>query len=590
MNSPFPLKMTFKLAWIFLRQTVIPSSLTGNSKNGASKKSIVAYILALLYCVGVFGFMFVSTMITLYGTLKGNGLQSLLPLLIGFAAFFATFFFGFMSASSSYVSGEGDEYMHSLPLKPAQFFVAKFLSVYATESILSLGIILIGGGIFGAFEGLLTNPIFYLLLIAGALAMPALSLGLCYLLLVVLLNIFRRLKNKNLLMTLATLFMVAFLMVFNVFYQKMINSVSQQMLLIETLSSSASSGLVSTLFFPMKLLYSGIGTLGKNNGMAFLAALGLVACIAAIVLVIIPALSPLYMRSALGFNEVTSKKLKTEESKAYIRQDLKKSSLFQTLLIRDIKAILREPSWFVNGPFMILLLPILMIVSIGVSLSSAIPESSAIFSNLSSIGPVVNAYMAQNGTYVSCIAAFALALFSVFGGTCTNTASTAFSREGKGLSNLIALPIPAEVIFKAKLFHAFLYPLLSILLTDLLLAIAMIVTGIRLSAADAFTVFGLSAWLCLTLSYFINLIEFQIDLSHPKLDWENPTAAFKNNTNSLISILVVMGIVAGIAAGLAFLPKTPLFPALFGTVFALISILWHRNFMRHSQEKLNQLI
>ncbi len=590
MNSPFPLKMTFRLAWVFLRQTLIPSSLTGNSKKGVSKKSIIAYALAMLYVVGVFGFMFVSTMVILYGTLKGNGLQSLLIMLIGFAAFFSTFFFGFMSAASSYVTGEGEEFMHSLPLKPAQFFTAKFLSVYATEVILSAGIILIGGCIFGAYEGLLTNPIFYLLLIAGALAMPALSLGFCYILLVVLLNIFRRLKNKNLLMTIATLLMVAFLMVFNVFYQKMMNSVSQQMLLIETLTNGASSGLISTLFFPMKLLYSGVTALGNNNGMAFLSALGLIAVFPLIVLVLIPLLSPLYMRSAIGFNEVTAKKLKTEESKAYILQDLKRSSLFQTLLIRDIKAILREPSWFVNGPFMILLLPVLMIVSVGVSLSSTLPDSSAIFSNLPAIGLTVNAYMAENGTYVSCIVAFALALFSVFAGTCTNTASTAFSREGKGLSNLIALPIPAEVIFKAKLFHAFLYPLLSILLTDLLLVTAMIVTGIRLSAADAFTVFGLSAWLCLSVSYFINLIEFQIDLSHPKLDWESPTAAFKNNTNSIITILIVMGIVGGIAAGLAFLPKTPLFPALFGTVFAVISIIWHRHFMRQSQKKLNQLI
>ncbi len=57
-----------------------------------------------------------------------------------------------------------------------------------------------------------------------------------------------------------------------------------------------------------------------------------------------------------------------------------------------------------------------------------------------------------------------LSAMIVFMGTSTSISATAFSREGKGLAVLKALPIPVKTLLTAKIGHAMIYAVFALLL------------------------------------------------------------------------------------------------------------------------------
>ena len=65
--------------------------------------------------------------------------------------------------------------------------------------------------------------------------------------------------------------------------------------------------------------------------------------------------------------------------------------------------------------------------------------------------------------------------------------------------------------------------------------------------------------------------EMFIDTINPKLQWENPTAAFKQNVNAVVSSFISMGVVGIFIVLMLFLPKTNLGMLIIGLIFAVIA-------------------
>ena len=76
-----------------------------------------------------------------------------------------------------------------------------------------------------------------------------------------------------------------------------------------------------------------------------------------------------------------------------------------------------------------------------------------------------------------------------------------------------------------------------------------------------------------------------IDTVNPKLQWENPTAAFKQNVNAVVSSFISMGFVGIFVVLMIFLPKNNLGMFIIGLIFALIAAPLGFFYFRYASKK-----
>ena len=164
-----------------------------------------------------------------------------------------------------------------------------------------------------------------------------------------------------------------------------------------------------------------------------------------------------------------------------------------------------------------------------------------------------------------------IAAIAVFMGNCTNVASTSFSREGKALYDLKAMPIEPDTIVLVKFWHAFMYCLIAVVIIAIYFVGAVALLRIPLTSTEVITMLLEACVITLLVSLVLIFTEMFIDTINPKLQWENPTAAFKQNVNAVVSSFISMGVVGIFIVLMIFLPKTNLGMLLIALIFAVIA-------------------
>jgi ABC-2 type transport system permease protein len=129
------------------------------------------------------------------------------------------------------------------------------------------------------------------------------------------------------------------------------------------------------------------------------------------------------------------------------------------------------------------------------------------------------------------------ALAGGFMGASTSIASTAVSRDAKALPFIKSLPIRPGTYLLAKLGHALIFGVIGSAIGAGFVAFLM-----KLSLVGAFTGFAVA----LSLSSLLNLAGLWLDTANPRLSWDNPIAAMKQNPNSLVAMLGSMGLMGGV--------------------------------------------
>ena len=263
-------------------------------------------------------------------------------------------------------------------------------------------------------------------------------------------------------------------------------------------------------------------------------ALGLAASAAALFL-----LAGAWAKSLLAFGEGSLRKLASAESKAFVARGFSSGGTFRALFLRENRMMNREPMYFLNGPFIIVLMPLILVVVWFVQRGN-MAEIAALLDKLRG-GP---------------LAFLACAAFGAFLGSATSIAATSLSRDAKALPAILALPVRLSDYLFAKLAHALVWGLAGALIGGLGLGFVV----------------GLGAWGCLAavfvafaFSSLFNAVGLWIDTANPRLAWDDPVAAMKQNPNSLIVLLGAMTVIVacGFVAGL--LPfAVPGFTLLFG--------------------------
>lgn len=538
-------------------------------------------ILAAIYIFAVMIGMYSAYMLGTYRYLAAEGKEDFMPFVALMVAVAVIMFFGFTSVSSSYYTGKGEEFLMSLPLTPAQLFEGKFAVSFVTDAIMGIGMFAISSIVYGYNEGLLTNPLFYLGFLVTAIAFSVTSVYVIYLLFILILFFIPALRKKKILTAVATVLLIAFCICYG-----MMNSFASMMFSETDFVNSKMAASINTLYEFSNKVPVFVYISGALKG-RFIPILILAALASLVLFVLVPLSGKMYVSSLNGFSDVKTKKITSLKAEQVINKDVKSLSIFHAVFKRDVLNVLREPAFFANGPLFVFLFPVILVISFSVGFimsGESIPE---LINALQMKMLEVSSEKMETLKYYVTLAA---AAFTVFSGTFANIATTSFSREGKSLNDLKAMPISNSIIVKAKFWHAMMYIGIADLVSIIILAILNSLFGFSIAVNEFIKICILMTITAVTVSLSLIFIDMFIDTANPKLVWENPMAASKQNFNVLWSMLLTM-VTCGIIIVLIVLvlPKKMISFVILSLIFTLISSPLGAGYFKYAEKKISRM-
>lgn len=511
------------LAGLYLKSFYnLPTRGAAGKRDAKAVLKIVGIVALGAIVVADFGFLFVAMNLGLYRGLAASGLQGLLVLNAAVMATALTLVIGFMTALSTYHVNDMENRLLAMPIRPRDLLAAKFAAVYVAEALASLFFMGCAMVILGIYER--PHPLFYAWGLVAALLLPLPPLAFSYLIQVPLMSVARFLRNRKAVMLVGGILGLACALGFNLYFQRVMANLSNPEAMAALVGGSDSfMSAAGRAYPPASLAWKAMSdpaSLGALAAMAGMAAL----CIGLPALAI-AALSGAYARSLLGFDEAVAKRLSAKGTDAFLARRLRAGRVFPTLVAREVRMLNREPMYLLNGPFVVVLLPVffgIMYLAQGEALL-ADPDFAGVLA------------MARGG-----FGAALVALAGAFMGSSTSIACTALSRDAKALPYIKSLPIDPGRFMLAKLAHAEIFTVIGAAVGSGLVAFIL-----RLSIGEALA--GAAA--ALALASLFNLVGLWLDTANPRLSWDNPIAAMKQNPNSVIVVLAVMGLMAAAGYG-----------------------------------------
>lgn len=576
--------MIFKIFKIFASNIFTFSTFLNDAKkdkNGIVK--VISFAFLSLYVIFTFCNYYIKAMASTYQYLFSIGETTLMPLLAVLIAFVVIVFFGFISVASNYYTGHGEEQFLSMPINSTQFFGAKFGVSFMTDAGMGIFLFSIAAFVYGRNENLLTNPLFYLGTLITDLAFSVISIAAIYFILILILYFLPKLRKRSILNAISTICVF----VFAICYGFAVSRISMA-------HSSSGAGdfqsYSSMVGFAMALaeevpFFKFISTAIEGNIFAILT---LLAISALVIFAFIPFLGKLYIKTLNGFSDEKSKKLSKEKAGRLITKDVHSGSIFKALYWRDVKTVLREPTFFANGPLMVFLMPAIFIISFAFAITAAADGSFSDF-RLELVNQI-SEFTTENFDKFKYFVSMGFATFTIFIGNAANLASSSFSREGKSLYDLKAMPIQSNLITKAKFWHAFTYVIIACLISGFSIIILNLVLACPFSAGQIIKILWLMSLNAIAVSLVLIFVEMFIDTANPKLDWENPVAAFKQNLNSLLSMFITIVVLAiAIVFGIFILPKNDSGQLLFTGIFVIIAAPIGAKYFKYAEKKIQMM-
>jgi ABC-2 type transport system permease protein len=517
------------------------------------------WIVLAIFLVADFGFMFAMMDIGMYNALAPLGMQSFMLLYATVTSSVLVFLFTFITSLSFFSSAQYESLFLTMPLRPSSLLIGRMATVYAIETPIVLLVMGMAAGVYGikghpGFD-------FYLYMLFNALAMPLVPLAISYAVLVPLMSASRWLRRKNTLLYIGGFIGLALALGFNFYLQRMMSRINDPVLLQKMLSQGQLNFAdIADWWPPAWLTMQAIARSGTPGAIA--ATLANLALGAALTAAVAFLFGRGYVRILATFGETHAVKGRLSRSQA--------GSLFRarpvllSLVQRELRLMNREPSYFLNGPFVILLLPVifaLTFVAQGDEMRNAVTQ--------------LRPYLAGPAEYLI------PAGLGIFFATATSIACTAFSRDAKSLPLLKSLPLQPRDIIAAKLVHALIFAALGIALGTVGGSIML-----RVDTLDAIVALLLSISGALALT----MAGLAIDTFWPRLSWENPIAALKRNPNTVIALLGSMGLIVGLGILAVTLPSAKYtFAILYGMVFVAACVAFGLLLSRAGPKRLRQM-
>ena len=443
-----------------------------------------------------------------YGLLTELDLISAFAMIFGMPLMFSVLFFssdlGFLTA---------------LPISPVSLYTARFWHTFKAENVMTSNVLFaIYIGYFVAVArntsvafaldpiGLLASLIGFF----GSLLMPLIYCAIIGMLLMVALSRFNRTDiyyHSSLIMF--VIFALMFLLSF-----KDYGGISTMNYLDSLVTGHNSFTSVCNVLFPVNYLT----TLAIRTH-RILPLAGSVAILAALYFLSVLVARLTYQRGLFAAAVISGKKAASRSVSSAA-----KHGIFTSLVIKEIKVLLRTMTYRMNCVYANLLWPVAAVFFV---IEAPKYEFFKKFS-----------YLLQIGDNKSCVLLFAMVIGVAFIASGLNSiASTSFTREGVHIDMLKYLPAPLDKQIKAKV-------IVAVLFTFIPEVVAVIMVTISLGYAGMLPVYIPVSFICVLIATLIGVI---MDSISPYTVWSDELSALRGNLNCFFNLAAEM--IAALAVG-----------------------------------------
>ena len=491
----------------------MPSAKTKRAKIGR----IFLYAFLAIYLVGFLGVMsygLIQQLIT-FG-------QPSLAIFLYFMAItmISAFFALIMVPGVFYFSNDIERYL-VLPLKPYEILCGKLfgalMSMY--QLVLPVGLTFIA--IYSYLVGFNVIAVFWLII--GTILSPLFALGIISALIMILFRFIPFFKNKDLFTYGSTIVIVIISGWFG--FSTSLAAEGGLDSLIASIASGDNaiinmiSSIVPTINFFSQAAVANqwlLGLLGIIT--ALLGSLG-----------ILYILQPLYFSSVVGIGERKSKKKALNASQ--LAKSSSQGSVTKALFKYDMRRVFRTPVFMTNYYLGIVIIPLFMVVPVMLSGELSWHDISKFAIELQTM---IQVFPLHLRLFYPFVAAF---LFAALLAGFSTVSSTAFSREGKMMTTMRAMPFSLKSLLNAKLWFS---TLTLGIVPGLVLAIIALVLRFDIITVGLVLIGSFAGAMC------ASTIGLMSDLLFPRLSWENEIDAVKGNFMSILPMFALMGIYAGL--------------------------------------------
>ncbi len=570
MSKEYSGKNTFKV-FIRLVKIYYGAILSGIGSVGKKKKNkpenpalakILRILKILLFTVVIFLYLGIFMGVMNYGLYSGletMGMETTLFALNAIIISMFIFFAAVPSILAGYYTGKVEEQFLAMPIKPSVRLAAKIFSSYLLMAGISIVNFIILAIIFTMKAGMMP-VLFYLWSLIVGFLLPIPVILIVYVFAILLMRFTKIFKNKNVVTVLGAIIGLAIglgLQFFNVINS---DSGSQMDFFNKFIQNNGIVPKISRWYLPVNLAYSGLSRPNKLFGILNIFALIAISFIG--FWLVLKFMSKMFVQSLVGFEEKKVKKMQTGESATFINRKIKKRKLIYALFHREFFSMLREPVYLMNGPFLLILMPLILFVSLWVQIRSG-NFSSDMLSIFAPFSWIVYSGLASLMGFIHSIS------------------PTAISRDAKFISTIKSMPVSIKKYVTAKFLHATFFTVVGILLSALIIKLIL-----------PFTLFDflLGTFIALSFCSLLNCIGLFIDTIHPSLKWDTPTAAVKRNLNSVFEMLVGFAIMALLVFTILFFKfNLKLAISIFGLICLVLFIVLYYFYLKFAEKKFNQM-
>lgn len=524
---------------VMLRNFNLNFSFASSGKKKSGNRSAVLLIVFLIMGLGPLavsgGFLITRT----YDWLSQSGMETMI--LDGFTSLAAMviFLFGLANVMAVFYYANDTERYLICPVRPDEILAAKFLTTVVYEYVICALAVLPVYCIYGVKSG--AGPLFYVYGVAGCLLLPVVPIALAAIPVMLLMRFTRVFRNRDAVNMVFMLLLLVTILFFQLSFSSLMASGSESDMVkamtdkLESLSGGAGRFFVGTGFLSAALAGS-----GTPAGFAYL--LAFAACAAVAFLLVLALGRSVYVGGVLGLGQSGGRRKTTLSQVSAMTRS---GHAWTSIMVKDLRVMLRTPVFFFNNIFMILFMPAFLTVVLAMQGSANDPDLAALRTLLAGLTFSFDSPAAS-------LAVFGAMAAGALLGSMNGIAGSALSREGVNFNVMKIVPVSYEAQIAAKTGLGCLAGLVSGLL---FLAVAAWFLRIPLLIVALMIV-------PLALGALIpSLAGILAELYMPRLNWTHEQMAVKQNMNVLIEILAGFAMTAlAIGGGVLLVQKAGWLP------------------------------
>lgn len=386
------------------------------------------------------------------------------------------------------------------PLKPSEICMSKFIVGYMQESVMEFMIII--GILIGYMISDGISIIGIISSVFGVVLLPVLPLFYCALFSMIFMNIAKKVRSFKSVNMVSAICGLIFVAIFFISLLQLDDITAEGFIYSLADGTNMFMKIMQYVFFTVPILCCAIS---QHN---ILLLLLFVAVHIAMLVVLYLLSSILYMN---GVAAVLS------AGKRISRADKKSNnsySMFTACLLRDIKTLLRTPTYIINCIIPTLILPIAGIIILCTS-----SDALSTFIN--------------NFKCTDVLILFAIIIISCLLTAMSGLSASSFTREGNHADLLKYIPVPYKTQINAKIVTSFIFTVPTTIIGVILCCVA-IGCGMWLTLTCV-----IASVLAVVATVYLGIL---FDAMHPKLVWDDELSALRGNMSTFFHMAVAIGV------------------------------------------------